>query len=376
MGAINSHRRWARWCWSLGAVTLLLMGSAAGVTLWIDPYQIYHPIHGVPPRFNVYLQRFFAPGLARTAPYQIAIAGTSMLQNIANSKVQALCGAPAVNLCLAGASIHEEAQVLRLVLRHPGTKIAILTLDYNSFSGGAEGPVLGENNVFPAYLYDDSLFDKLPYLLSFDSLRTSYRFRYAPLEPGETFNADWPWKFSDSTRFDAASAVSGIDPTNINRKFGMTNLSLETLKSGFAINMLPLLSKNNGVKVHFVFPPYSILVWHDYAQRDQIHTYFEFKRWLVEQAERLRTFDVVDYQDRADIITNLSLYADIYHYDEKITEQVVRGACAGDAVLTRDNFESRTFSLLHLVKSTDPVEIVKQATSGSTTGSGPAKPSP
>ncbi|HEY1241606.1 MAG TPA: hypothetical protein VGF16_13665 [Bryobacteraceae bacterium] len=367
MQAVKIHRKWARWCCWLAAASFLLLGSAAGVTLWFDPYQIYHPIRGVPPRFNVYLQRFFVPGLARTAKYQIAIAGTSFLQNIPNSRVQALCGAPAVNLCLAGASIHEEAQVLRLVLRHPGTKMAILTLDYNSFSGGSNGPVVGSDTVFPAYLYDDSIFDKFPYLLSLDSLRTIDRFRHAPLEPGETLNADWPWKFSDSTRFDAASAVSGIDPRNINRKFGMTNLTLETLKSGFATNMFPLLSTNHGVKVHFVFPPYSILVWHDYAQRDQIRTYFEFKRWLVEQAERLGTFDIIDYQDRADIITNLSLYADLYHYNEKITEEVVRGACAGEAVLTRDNFDSRTRSLLQLVKSSDPVEIVNQARSGSTT---------
>ena len=108
-------------------------------------------------------------------------------------------------------------------------------------------------------------------------------------------------------------------------------------------------------------------MWHDFAQRGQIQTYFDFKRWLVEQSERFGTFDVVDYQNRADIITNLSLYADIYHYNEATTEQVVRSACAGDAVLTRNNFDSGTQSLLRLVQSTDPVEIVNEALAGSTT---------
>jgi len=366
MQTVRGHREWARWCWCLVLVSLLLMGSAAGLILWVDPYQIYHPIRGAPPRFNQYLQRFFVPGLARTAQYEIAIGGSSMLQNIANSTVQRLCGAPAVNLCMAGASIHEEAEALRLVLRHPGTKIAIFALDYNSFSGGPAGPVIGQDTVFPAYLYDDSIFDKLPYLLSFESLRTSYRFRHSPLEPGETLNADFPWKFSDNAEFNAARAVSGIDPTAINRKYGMTNLTLELMKSGFAQNIFPLLSQTNGVKVHFLFPPYSILVWHDYAQRHQIQTYFDFKRWLVEQSARLGTFDVIDYQDRADIITNLSLYGDIYHYNAQITEQLIQGACVGEAVLTPENFDARTKSLLHLVKSTDPVEIVKEALASST----------
>src|SRR5579884_1578284 len=287
MRTARGHREWARWCWCLAIVSLLLMGSAAGVVLWVDPYQIYHPIRGAPPRFNQYLQRFFVPGLARTARYEIAIGGSSMLQNIANSRVQQLCGAPAINLCIAGVSIHEEAEVLRLVLQHPGTKMAIMALDYNSFSGGPAGPVVGVDSVFPAYLYDDSFLDKLPYLLSFDSLKTSYRFRFSPLEPGETLDSDWPWKFSDNAQFSAPRAVSGIDPADINRKYGMTNLTLEQMKSGFALDIFPLLSKTNGVKIHFVFPPYSILVWHDYAQRRQIETYFEFKRWLVEQAARL-----------------------------------------------------------------------------------------
>ena len=44
-------------------------------------------------------------------------------------------------------------------------------------------------------------------------------------------------------------------------------------------------------------------------------------------------------QNRADIITNLSLYADIYRYNESTTEQVVRSACAGDADSKRLRFQ-------------------------------------
>lgn len=337
------------------------MGCAAGFTLWIDPYQVYHPVRGGHPRFNRYLQRYFVPGLARHGDYQIALAGTSMLENIANSSVERLCGAPAVNLCMNGASIHEETLALRLVLQHPGTTTAILTMDYNSLSGGATDPVVGSNNVFPAYLYDDSILDKFPYLLSFDSLWTAYRLRYRPALPEETLNADFPWKFPDTAVFSASTAVKGIDPANINRSFGLPNLKLELLQSAFAANMFPLLANNKSVRIHFVFPPYSILVWHDFAQRSQIATYFAFKKWLIEQSERFGNFDVVDYQDRAGIITNLSLYADIYHYNEEILERVVRSACVGDARLTRDNFDARTESLLHLVNSTNPADIVRQA---------------
>ena len=360
----KSHREWTRWCCWLLAVSFLLMGSAAAFTLVVDPDQIYHPMIGGRPRFNRYLQRFSVPGLARTAGYEIALAGTSMLQNIPNSAVERLCGGKAVNLCMAGASIHEEAATLRLILRHPGTKIVLLTMDYNSFSGGAIEPVPGVDLVFPAYLYDDSLLDKFPYFLSLDSILTSWRALRGPLREGETLDSDWPWKFPDTMKFAAAHAVQGIDPRAINRGFGMSNLNLESMKAAFAANMFPLLERNKTVRIHFVFPPYSILVWHDYAQRGQITVYFAFKKWLIEQAERIGHFDIVDYQDRTDIITNMSLYADVYHVNERITEELVHSACTGDAVLTRDNFEQRTQSLLHLVQSTDPDAIVREARGG------------
>src|SRR5262249_17950035 len=155
--------------------------------------------------------------------------------------------------------------------------------------------------VFPAYLYDNSILDKLPYLLSFDSILASYRALHGSLGEGETRDVDWPWKFPDTMRFEAAHAVQGIDPRAINRTFGMTNLNVESMESAFAANMFPLLEENKRVKIHFAFPPYSILVWHDYAQRGQIPTYFAFKKWLVEQTNRLGNFDIVDYQDRADV---------------------------------------------------------------------------
>jgi hypothetical protein len=69
----------------------------------------------------------------------------------------------------------------------------------------------------------------------------------------------------------------------------------------------------------------------------------------------------VDFQDRADIITNMSLYADIYHSNEHIDEEMLDAACHGREVLTADNFDARTQSLLRLVETTDPAQIVAAA---------------
>lgn len=362
----QARYRWKRWCLVFLTEAFALLCGTAAFTLGVDPYQIYHPVPTGRPIYDLRLQRFYVPGLARTSRYEIAVLGTSMLQNIPNSAVRRLCGGPAVNLCVAGASIHEEAEVLSLALKHKGTRTVIATLDFNSMSGGSKGQVIGVHEVFPEYLYGGSIADKAPYLLSWDTVRTAIHVLGGEPDNGETTSSDWPWKFPATTIFAARSAVDGIDPLNINKKFGMTNLNLTAMENAFADAIFPVLADNKDVKIHFVFAPYSILVWHDFAQRGQIPVYFAFKKWLIGQERRYPRLDVVDFQDRADIITNMSLYADIYHSSERIDEEMVDAAChtagAGrQLVLTEDNFQARTQALLHLVETTDPVQIVVAA---------------
>lgn len=350
--------------WLFLAETILLLGCAAAFTAAVDPYQIYHPVSTGRPILDIRLQRFYVAGLARSATYQIALLGTSMLENIPNSAVKRLCGGPAVNLCISAASIHEEAAVLKLALKHPGTQTVIATLDFNSLSGGVTGQVVGVHEVFPQYLYSDNIFEQLPYLLSWDSIGAAIHVLGGVPDEGETMNADWPWRFPATMKFDARSAVKGIDPADINGKYGMTNLNLAAMEKVFADNIFPAIADSNGVKIHFVFPAYSILVWHDFAKRGQILIYFAFKKWLIAQEREYPQFDIVDFQDRADIITNMSLYADIYHSNEHIDEEVVDAACHSDDRLTEANFAARTQSLLRLVQSTDPKQIIAAANDG------------
>ncbi len=250
---------------------------------------------------------------------------------------------------------------MALALKHKATKTVIATLDFNSLSGGSVNQVIGVHAPFPEYLYDNGILDKLNYLLSWDSIQAGYRVVAQKAGPGETENADWPWKFPATMNFEAGNAVHDIDAADINRNFHMTNLRLDDMEKSFADSVFPVIQQYPNVRIHFVFPPYSILVWHDYAQRGQVQTYFAFKKWLVRQGRRLGNFDVVDLQDRADIITNMSLYADIYHSNESIDEEMVGAVCQGKQILDSGNVEERDRQLLGLIKTTNPAEIVRKA---------------
>ena len=101
---------------------------------------------------DIRLQRFYVAGLARSSDYETALLGTSMLENIPNSAVKRLCGGPAVNLCVSAASIHEEAEVLKLALKHPEQDV-VATLDFNSLSGGVTGQVVGVHRSISRSIY-------------------------------------------------------------------------------------------------------------------------------------------------------------------------------------------------------------------------------
>jgi hypothetical protein len=358
------RKQWKYWLAWFGGIGFLLMGSVIGFVAAVDPYQIYHPVLGGRPRFALPIQRYFVAGLARTSDYELALAGTSFLQNISNSAVERLCGMRAVNLCMAGASIHEEASAIRLALEHKGTRMVIATLDYNSMSGGSLGKVVGSDYAFPEYLYDNSPFARLSYLLSWDSVTAARHALWGAATPEENENTDWPWKFPPTMKFAAASAVRGIDPASINASFHMINLKAADMEQAFAVNIFPLLEKHPDARVRFVFVPYSILAWHDFAQRGQMETYFAFRKWLVAQQQRFGNFDVVDFQGRADIVTDLSHYADIYHFSEPIVEEVVGGACAGAQMMNAKNVDAHADDLRKLVSTTDPAAII-HAASGS-----------
>ena len=93
-----------------------------------------------------------------------------------------------------------------------------------------------------------------------------------------------------------------------------------------------------------VWPPYTMLVWLDFAQRGQLDVTLAFKRYVAVSTAGLANVHVVDLQVHDEITTDLDLYMDIYHFAPKVNRWLVERVCTtGDRVdaANVDAFEGR-----------------------------------
>jgi hypothetical protein len=112
------------------------------------------------------------------------------------------------------------------------------------------------------------------------------------------------------------------------------------MRASFNHNLLPLLRSHPETEFDLVWPPYSILVWVDFAQRDQLGVTFEFKRYVFEATRGLANVRIIDLQAERAITHDLDRYTDLYHFDPAVNEWLVESACKGRNRVNASNLDS------------------------------------
>lgn len=310
--------------------TVALAAATIAFNAWVDPFQHYHLATRFPPRFYTLHHRFIDPGLARHAAYDVLVSGSSIMENTRNDVTARACGGAAVNVAMPAMSAAERRLILDLALRAHGARRVVAVLDFNEFAGApdARQDVAGP---LPRYLYDDDVFNDLPYGLSFDVLRHSWAiFRNAP--DGEfSGDATAPWFWAPRKRFGRAEVLRNLDLADINARFQQPARTLAGMRASFERNLLPLLAANPGTRFELVWPPYSILVWLDFAQRDQLDVTLAFKRYVREATARYPNVRIHDLQADRAITHDLDRYTDLYHFDPAVNDLIVADACGATA---------------------------------------------
>jgi hypothetical protein len=319
-------RRARRWFTGVVATTLAALGACAAFVAWVDPFQQYHLATRYPPRFYTLHHRYINPGLAKHQDYDTVVSGSSIMESTPNSVVARACGGSAVNLSMPAMSASEQRLMLDTAFASRPVRRAILVLDFNEFAGApdARQEVAGP---LPTYLYDRNPFNDLPYLLSWNVLLRSWRIVTG--ERNERFRSDpdAPWFWGDLKRFGREEVLRGLDLGHLNARFQQPQRTLAGMRASFERNLLPLLRGHPQTEFELVWPPYSILVWLDFAQRDQFDVSLAFKRYVFEGTKGLPNVRVVDLQSDAAITHDLDRYTDLYHFDPAINQRVVEAAC-------------------------------------------------
>lgn len=158
----------------LATVLALALGLAALVVAfnaWVDPFQHYRKAERFAPRFYNAWQRYENPGLAKHWDYDRVVTGSSLMECVIPADVDRAMGGKTINLSVSAQTAFDAGRLLGAALRTGKPKHIIMNLDYNAFSGAPDRS--GFTEPFPAYMYDDRVWNDLPYLLGVGTARKS-----------------------------------------------------------------------------------------------------------------------------------------------------------------------------------------------------------
>ena len=313
------------------ALTTVSLAAVALLNWTVDPFQQYRLAPADQARFPRALQRYINPGLAKNADYDFVITGSSLMENYDLPEVNRLCGAKSINLSISAMAGFEQRRILDVALRHRAPRRVVMTLDFNSFAPPADSSLPEIPDPLPLYLYDDITWNDFRYLISGPvTMRTLSILRGVGSGNYSTdFNRAWNWEHE--VTFSRARALKDIDPADINRRFKQGPRTVERMHANFDRNIATLIEQYPGTEFNLIFPPYSIMVWADFVQRGQLDVSLEFKRHVFKRLGALPNARIFDMQWDGEIIQNLDLYTDIYHFNPAINRRMLGMVCGKDS---------------------------------------------
>jgi hypothetical protein len=333
------------------AATFILLAAAGLLNYAVDPFQQYR-VPGYEARFYRSFQRHENPGVARHYDYDRAIVASSFFENISGSELDRAFGyGRTMSLCESAMSAYDARKLMEVALEQVKVKEVLYGVDYSAFAGAPGRPGYGDK--LPLYMYDDTLWNDYPYIFSLVTLRKSLDIVMHRNEEGYRTDRDAPWYWAHGAVFSARNVVDQVDPGNINLRYQQPQRTLEGMMASFEANVVPVVRDNPGTRFIFVWPPYSVIAWIDYVQRDQLEVSLEFRRRFVQALSKYPNVRMYDFQERTDWIDDLDQYRDIYHFSPKISSQLVKDMGADRERLTPQNVEARNVELRRIAGTAD-----------------------
>ena len=341
------------------AMAFVLAQAVIAFNAWVDPFQHYRKAARFPARFYPAWQRYENPGLAKHYDYDRVVTGSSLMENLVPAEVDRTLGGKTINLSVSAQTAYDAGQLLRVALETGKTRHIVMNLDYNAFSGAPDRS--GFTDPFPKYMYDDSRWNDLPYVLGIGTLRKSLETALGLKWTRFSTDPKRMWYWAEGYQFFAGKAVQALDPANLNARFRQPDRTLEGMKASFEANLAPLIERYPGTRFTFVYAPYAILVWLDFQQRNQVEVTLAFREWLFERTRGHANVEIYDFHAEPSIVMDLDHFTDIYHYSPKLSRAIVEARAAGRYTLTREMLDGNNAWLRKAARETSAAAVIAEA---------------
>lgn len=342
------------------SVILLLAAMitiTASLAYILDP-NLYYRI----PKYHTYFSEgFTTAGLMKNYPADIAIIGSSMMQNTDMDLVRNEFGQEPVKYTRSGMNIDEIAMLIDKATSLEKNSIDkfIVNIDMTTFNSESSSPY----DKFPEYLYDDSKLNDIKYLLGFETWTKFIPFN---LIYNTAVNIDHPITNKIVHTFSKTTDINLMGDWSYGTQFGedivkgkyINNLEAvskqnvngmyERMKNQFDNVFYPVLQNNQHKEFMLVLPPYSALMWYEAEQQGYAEELYDFKKYMVIRFSELDNVTIYDFQDYKEII-NLNNYKDTTHYIPEFNDMMIRSMAEFKNIVNRDNVDTKINNLKNIV---------------------------
>ena len=324
--------------WLAGFLGIFLAGLAGcmALVIWVDPFFQYHkPLVWFP--YLVDNQVNQNPGLAKHMDYDGILIGSSMTASFNTDWFEELMGMKTQKLSYNGSYPKDLSNIMQLVFDAKGdqVKAVYMAVDQSTFSADPE------ETKFPVtdYLYDDNVFNDVPYLLNKDVL-LDYILR--PLADRKDAS-DWaelykPW-WTDEY-YNKANVLMYYEAAEEKQEEEalVADYFKDAVEENLQKNILPYIEAHPETEFYIFYPPYSILFWNDVTREKELEAVIGRLEYMTERLLNYENVHVFNFLGKEDIICNLNNYADYMHYHKNVCRYITECFATGENELHPENY--------------------------------------
>ena len=324
--------------WLTGFLGIFLAGLAGcmALVIWVDPFFQYHkPLAWFP--YLVDNQVNQNPGLAKHMDYDGILIGSSMTASFNTDWFEELMGMKTQKLSYNGSYPKDLSNIMQLVFDAKGdqVKAVYMAVDQSTFSADPE------ETKFPVtdYLYDDNVFNDVPYLLNKDVL-LDYILR--PLADRKDAS-DWaelykPW-WTDEY-YNKANVLMYYEAAEEKQEEEALAVDYfkDAVEENLQKNILPYIEDHPETEFYIFYPPYSILFWNDVTREKELEAVIGRLEYMTERLLNYENVHVFNFLGKEEIICNLNNYADYMHYHKNVCRYITECFATGENELHPENY--------------------------------------
>lgn len=350
---MENNKAYKIWLISTFAFVLLILVMLASVTIYIDPLFHYHaPLERF--AYPIYNERYQNDGITRNFEYDGIITGTSMTENFKKTEADMIFDADFIKVPYSGGTYKEINENLkRAYLAGKNIRYVIRCLDYNRLD--TDKDAYNENMDYPFYLYNDSLFDDLSYVLNKEVLftQTNYVIDYTK-DGHQTTSFDDYANWNDHFTF-GAEAVLGTYTLGekMENATDLTQEEYDRLMGNIRQNVTDLADEHPQTVFYCYFSPYSICYWDTLNNTGMTQWRINAEKAVIEEILKHPNIKLYSFTNNYELICNLDNYKDAGHYGEWVNSWILKWMYEGKYLLTKDNYQEYIHSIREFYRTYD-----------------------